>query len=303
MKTIQVRGNDPYFNLALEEYLLKEKDISDDLFFVWQNSPCVVIGRNQNPFNEIHLITAQELGIPVIRRISGGGTVFHDLGNINFTYITKNIKHRLNNYQFFLQPIIDILNKVGVPARFVPSSHIYIGDKKISGNAQSFYKDKMIHHGTLLFDGDLDTLRKLLKPNKQYDTHTIDSTRSQTTNIKEQLPINTDVTAFQTFLLDEMLLHDVDQALFHLTDDDIKRVQDLADTKYRSWEWTFGETPGFQVNTVVDGEVIQLQVVKGTITESSLFPDELEGVVFLPDTIQEALPDTYDCTKLLEQLF
>jgi lipoate-protein ligase A len=303
MKTIQVSGYNPYFNLALEEYLLKEKDISDDLFFLWQNSPCIVIGRNQNPFNEIHLITAQEKGIPILRRISGGGTVFHDLGNINFTYITRKLKHRLNNYQFFLQPIIDVLQKVGIPARFAPSSHIYIGDKKISGNAQSFYKDRMIHHGTLLFDGDLKTLTQLLKPNKQYDTHTVDSTRAHTTNIKEQLPIDTDVKSFQSFLLGELLFDDITTSSIELTEEDITAIKILADTKYKSWKWTFGETPGFQVNTTVDGEVIQLQIEQGIIQESSLFPDELEGVKFLPSAIKEALPDSYDPSKLLEILF
>lgn len=303
MKTIRVPGNDPYFNLALEEYLLKEKDISDDLFFLWQNTPCIVIGRNQNPFNEIHLIEAQQKGIPVLRRISGGGTVYHDLGNINFTYVTRKVKHRLNNYQFFVQPIIDILTKVGIHARFVPSSHIYIGDKKISGNAQSFHKDRMIHHGTLLFNGDLDTLKILLKPNKQYDTHTVDSTRAHTTNINDQLPINTDINSFQQFLLEELLLNDLSQVTIDLTKKDIDRIHELATTKYQSWEWTYAETPGFQVNTTIDGEVIQLQVTNGRIEQSSLFPDELEGVKFLPDEIKHALPSYYDSTKLLQTLF
>ena len=302
MKTLQVTTTDPYFNLALEEYLLKEKGIEEDVFFVWRNTPCVVIGRNQNPFNEINLMYAKKHHIPVLRRISGGGTVYHDLGNINFTYLSKTLKDRLNNYRFFVQPIIDILNKMGVQARFVETSHIYIGDQKISGNAQSFYKDRMMHHGTLLFDGDLTHLRQLLKPKRRYSSHAVDSTRSDTTNIKNHLLVHTDAEQFLTFLLDEMRLNDASQDLV-LSEVEIERIRQIAVEKYKTVRWTYGETPGFWINETWEGEVIQMRIDKGVITESSLEPDVLEGQWFLPDVVKQSLSHRNDVSDILRILF
>lgn len=303
MKTIVVPTQDPSINLALEEYLLKEKNIQDDVFYLWQNTPCVVIGRNQNPYNEINLLYAESHHIPVFRRISGGGTVYHDLGNINFTYITNKLKNRLNNYRFFVQPIIDILNKMGIPATFKESSHIYLHSKKISGNAQSFFKDKMMHHGTLLFSGDLAHLYSLLKPMKRYQTHTVDSTRSQTTNISEHLPFDTNIEDFKTFLLEELLYGDVSSSQMELDDTDWQRIHELADTKYRKLDWTFGETPDFWINQTIDGEVIQLRISKGRIAETSIYEEQLEGLLFHPKSIRETLGDNPRTTQLLQAFF
>ena len=167
MKTILNPSTDPTFNLALEEYLLKYKVLDDDLFYLWRNQPSIIIGRNQNPFLEVHLKQCEFYNIPIIRRISGGGTVFHDLGNINFTYITKDLK-RTNDYLYFLEPIISALNHLGLNVRFEPKTHLYQGEYKLSGNAQSVHKKRLIHHGTLLFSTNQSKLTRLLKKPKNF---------------------------------------------------------------------------------------------------------------------------------------
>merc|ERR1711879_542981 len=165
MKTIFNTSTDPRFNLALEEYLLKYKVLDTDLFYLWRNQPSIIVGRNQNPFLEVYLKQCDRYNIPVIRRISGGGTVYHDLGNINFTYITNDLK-RTNDYLFFLAPIISTLNHLGLNVKFVPKTHLYQDEYKISGNAQSVHKRRLIHHGTLLFSTNQKILKQLLRKPK-----------------------------------------------------------------------------------------------------------------------------------------
>lgn len=303
MKTLINKSLNPYFNLALEEYLLKDFKLDDDLFFVWRNEPCVVIGRNQNPFNEIHTTYASAHNIPIIRRISGGGAVYHDLGNINFTYVTTKISKLLNNYRYFINPIISILERSGLDVRFVESSHIYLGDTKISGNAQSFHKNQMIHHGTLLFDTDLTHLANILKPHKLYQTHAVDSTRSTTTNIKQALQVEARVEEFMEFLLSEMMMGDYDDRIITLTEQDIGEIETLAKQKYRTWNWNIGETPEFWINEKIDGEMVQLYIVKGMIRESSIYPDVLEGLPFDRLEMITALEDYPRGKTLIEHLF
>jgi len=303
MKTIINKHTNPYFNLALEEYLLKEFHSQDDLFFLWRNDPCVVIGRNQNPFNEINMTYAKDHQIPVIRRISGGGSVYHDHGNINFTYITKHISKRLNNYKFFVNPIIDILQRVGLDARFVESSHIYLKDTKISGNAQSFHKNKMVHHGTLLFDSDLEQLKKVLKDKKTFDTHAVDSRRSATTNIKNEIQVDTTIDDFMDFLLSEIFMEDYKKHVLTLSNDDISAVETLAQTKYQSWDWNIGETPEFNITSLFDDKTTEIHIVKGIIRKSSMYSKILEGVRFDQDEILHALSHEKEAHKWVQTLF
>lgn len=290
MKTIINSSTDPTFNLALEEYVLKHLDIEEDVFFLWRNTPCVVFGRNQNPYNEINLNYTTTHNIPVLRRISGGGTVYHDLGNINYTFITSTVSGRLNNYTFFTQPMIDILQKTGVPARFVESSHIYINDTKISGNAQSFYKNKMMHHGTLLFDSDLTDLEHVLHRRKHYKSKGVSSTLASTTNIKNHMAVSATIEEFMDFVLGEFFVDDYHNHILELSDEDIMNIEELMNDKYNTWRWNFGETPEFWINEEIDGEQIQMRIHNGIIQESSFYPDELEGHRFERTELCRLLP-------------
>src|SRR5690554_4111075 len=162
MYTISNYGSDPYYNLALEEYLLKSDKIPPNLVWLWQNRPAVIVGRNQNTVEEINLKVIKEKKIDVVRRISGGGAVYHDLGNINFTFITSALGNSEDLFRRFTEPVIAALREMGVPAVFSGRNDIVVNGKKISGNAQAYYQRRMYHHGTLLFDTDLDTVAAVL---------------------------------------------------------------------------------------------------------------------------------------------
>ncbi|HLT00304.1 MAG TPA: lipoate--protein ligase family protein, partial [Acholeplasma sp.] len=166
MKTIYPISNDIQFNLAWEEYILKEIALNEDILLLWQNESSLVLGRNQNVYEEVNLKFIHENKIPLVRRISGGGTVYHDMGNINFTIITSS-KENISKYEKITKPLVDALNKIGIPIEFSGKSDLKIEGKKVSGNAQFVHKDRLLHHGTLLFDSNLDILNASLKPKDQ----------------------------------------------------------------------------------------------------------------------------------------
>lgn len=240
MKTVINDSTNPYYNLALEEFLLKNDSITEDLFYVWRNDKSIVIGRNQNPFLEVDMDYVLKNKIPIVRRISGGGTVFQDLGNINFTFITNNISEHLNNYHYFLDPVIKILNNLGLKTYFVEKSHIYLEHKKISGNAQSYYKNKVIHHGTLLFDSNLEILSLCLKP--RYDNqNVIKSVMAKTTNIKSYLNLEAETSEFMEYLLSNVFVDDYRSHIMELSDDDKNRVEKLVLEKYGTDKWNLNK--------------------------------------------------------------
>ena len=176
---------DPFFNIASEEYLLKQTD--GFYIYLWQNSPAVIIGNNQNTLLEVNLGYAKNNNVSIVRRLTGGGAVYHDLNNVCYTIIAP-FNSSENNYVKFTKPVIDFLDSLGVKATFSGRNDITIGDKKISGNAQVVYKDRIMHHGTLLFNSDLDVLSKVLLENKlKTQSKGIKSNRARVTNIKNHL--------------------------------------------------------------------------------------------------------------------
>lgn len=297
MKTIHVDGFDPYFNLALEEYLLKHPDFSDDLFFLWRNQKCVIIGRNQNPYNEINLEYAKENDIRVVRRSTGGGCVYHDEGNINFTFLSSQLTNRLNQYEYFLAPLITLLRKKGLNAVFVPKTHIFVDEYKVSGNAQTFYKNKMIHHGTLLFDVNQTHLKSVLENHNVFDTVAISSTRASVANISDLLEPKMSVEDFMEYILSEMGIQECDTIT--LTKQEIKDIEELADTKYRSWDWVFGQTPKF----MIEKNAYCFTISGGIITEASHFKEYLIGAKYQKESITELLQQHKDKEQIIDILF
>jgi len=156
MFVVELKTTDPHKNLAAEEYFLKQKEGS--YFILWRNESSVIVGRNQNTFAEIDIPYAEENNIPVVRRLTGGGAVFHDLGNLNYTFIEENASHKFGDYASFSAPIIEALKSMGIDASLSGRNDICIGDKKISGNAQTMHKGRMLHHGTLHFSSNVAIL-------------------------------------------------------------------------------------------------------------------------------------------------
>ena len=272
-------SKDPYFNLALEEYALKELDVDDDFFILWQNENTIVVGRNQNTIEEINSKAVKEKGVNVVRRMSGGGAVYHDLGNINYTFITRSDDDSKHNFKKFTRPIIDALDSLGIKAEFTGRNDITIDDKKISGNAQYYYQNKMLHHGTILFDVNPDILKDVLNVKAdKIASKGIKSVKSRVTSISKHLKEQMTSGELREMLLKFILdTEDVSEKEYVLTKEDIANIQKLADEKYSTWDWVYGESPKFELQQskrYKGGNLdIRLNVKNGLITDFKIFGD------------------------------
>lgn len=231
-------NHEPYFNLASEEYLLKQKE--GFYLYLWINAPSVIIGVNQNAFKEVNLNFTEQNDIKVVRRLTGGGAVYHDLNNINYTIIAP--YHESENlYKEFSKPVIEYLSTIGIKAEFSGRNDILVDGKKISGNAQTVYGDRVMHHGTLLFDTDTSVLASALNPNKlKIESKGIKSVRSRVTNIKDCLkkPITV-----EEFLIGLSKVFLKDSIKYEFTEQDINAINKLRNEKYATYEWNIGRSP------------------------------------------------------------
>ena len=233
MKIYRNDCTDPYFNLASEEYLLETEQ--DDVFMLWQNQPAVIIGRNQNAYAEINRSFVEENGIPVVRRLTGGGAVFHDLGNLCFTFITSREKCPEMDFSRFCKPVIDALRQLGIPAELSGRNDMTVEGRKFSGNAETVYNDKVLHHGTILLTADLSRLEGALKVDEEkMRSKGIKSVRSRVCNLSEYRP---DLTVEE---LKDHLESTFEEAPITFSTLQIESITSLARTKYATWEWNFG---------------------------------------------------------------
>lgn len=231
----------PYFNLACEEFLLENKK-NEDIFMLWRNDPSVIIGRNQNAYAELNIDYINKNDIKVVRRLTGGGAVFHDLGNVNFTFITSREEKTVLNFEIFTAPIINTLRTLGAKAELSGRNDIVIDGYKISGNAQCGYESRIMHHGTLLYDADLSNLTGSLKVDEEkIKSKGIKSIRSRVANIKKFISRDMDVIEFKTFI--ENSINAEHKSFFT---NDIEIIQKLADEKYSTWKWNYGQSKKYQ---------------------------------------------------------
>ena len=238
MKLYINENTDPYFNLASEEYLLEHED--EPVFMLWRNGPSVIIGRNQNAYSEIDRGFTESHGIAVVRRLTGGGAVFHDLGNINFTFTEKRENCPGLDFGRFCEPIIKALRALGVPAELSGRNDMTADGRKFSGNAQCFYKDKVMHHGTILFSADTAEMTGALRVDpEKLSGKGIKSVRSRVCNLSEYLS-GMDVTR-----LKEYLESSVPSERTEFSAAQIAGIEELKRTKYATWEWNFGRSHEF----------------------------------------------------------
>ena len=242
MITLETHSHDPFYNQAFEEFVFQTFR-EDDVFYLWQNRPAVVVGSYQNICREVRVGMLRRRGVAVVRRMTGGGTVYHDLGNVNYTYITK--QDGPLDYDRCLRPVIDGLNAMSIPAHKNRTCDIAIGEQKISGSAQRASQGRMLHHGTLLFDSDLTALDQITTHHKNdcFQSKGIESAICTVTNIRDHLRSPMTMAEFQAGLLGQVLPPDAVHVT--LTPEQEAEVCRLRDEKYRSWAWTWGKTPAF----------------------------------------------------------
>lgn len=275
MLCIELKNNNPFFCLAAEEYLLK--NFSENIFMLWQSNDTVVVGKHQNAMAEINYSFVHKNNITVARRISGGGTVFHDSGNINFAIIQNVESPTEISFNRFTQPIRDALAILDITALSSRRSDLTVNGKKISGNAQHIYKNRVLHHGTLLFDSNLETLGQSLKiiPGK-YHGKAVQSVRSVVTNILPLLKSYRSIQDFSSFLINFQLKNS-NSKTYTLSDSDNAAIYKLTDEKFSTPEWNFGYSPKytFKNEQLISGKKlnIELNVVKGIITGSAVSGD------------------------------
>ncbi len=275
---IESNSNDPRFNLALEQYVFDEMPKDCEYFWLWQNHNTIVVGKHQNTAQEINQAYVREHDITVVRRLSGGGAVYHDMGNVNFTFIADAGNMEQLNLQAFCLPVVNTLEQIGVKAEVSGRNDITIDGKKFSGNSQYIKQGRIMHHGTLMFDSDLSVVSKALQvSNDKYESKGFKSVRSRVTNIKPYVPTEMDMETFKTILKKYMVLGG-DVEVHHLTEEELKRICQIQEERYNTWEWTYGESPEFTVNKKrrIEGcgqITIQMNVEHGCITEYRSFGD------------------------------
>lgn len=245
MLFIKSPSTDPEFNLALEQVVFDTIGKTDDVFMLWQNARAVIIGKHQNTVEEINLPYIREKDIKVVRRLSGGGAVYHDMGNLNFTIITSAGDTAELDLHMFALPVLEALKEMGLGAELGGRNDMTIGGKKFSGNSQYVKGGRVMHHGTLMFDSDLDEVTAALNVSAdKIESKGIKSVRSRVTNLKEHLGADATLEEFERLLVKNIFAGREVQ-VYELTPKDIAAAEKLRDEVYSTWKWNFGQSPQY----------------------------------------------------------
>ena len=275
MLYINHTGADPYFNMATEEYILTR--MSEDVFMLWVNDNAIIVGVNQNTLAEIDYAYVRTNNIAVVRRLTGGGSVYHDKGNLNYSFAVNKSEYKDTDRKAFQKIITGALSNMGITAELSGRNDITIEGKKISGSAQCEKKGRILHHGTLLLNVSLDVLGKALEPDKEkIESKGIKSVYARVANINAFLENPLTVRAFIN-ILEQYMTSNFQMKLYTFTDKDIAHINELADKKYRTWEWNFGYSPKYNIKNAKRFEYgsieVNLSVIDGIIKDIKIYGD------------------------------
>jgi len=300
------------YSFAVEEYIMKNPKFEEEYFMFWRTKPTLMIGRFQNTIQEINSQFVKEKDIDVVRRNSGGGTVYTDPDCWQFSFITWKKAGEVKDFRDFTKPVIDALNQLGVGAEFHGRNDLHAAGKKFSGNAQFGLKDRFLHHGTILFDTDLEYLvRSLNVTDEKIISKGIKSVRERVTNVRPHLDNDMDSLTFRNTMIDT-LKGDMDQVF--LSAEDFVEIEKIETEKFRTWDWNYGNSPAFNItksNRFDGGKVeVQLDVKSGVIENCSIFGDffctgdisiienSVVGCIYESEAILNAL-NKVDASKML----
>lgn len=302
---------DPALNLAIEEYALRKLPMTDSYLLFYMNEPSIIIGKNQNTIEEINAEYVKERKLHVVRRLSGGGAVYHDLGNLNFSFITADDGESFHNFRKFTAPVIATLRQLGVDAELTGRNDIQVGERKISGNAQFATKGRMFSHGTLLFNSEMEHIASALKVKPlKVQSKSTKSVRARVANISEFLTEPMTIEQFRARILQHLMQQSGTDTVqeYKLTDGDWEAIHQLAAERYRSWDWNYGRSPTFNLRSASKFPIgiieALLDVEQGRIAGIKLYGDffgikdvsELEqllqGIRYEEEAVTAALEDT-----------
>lgn len=267
-------STDPHFNLAMEQYVFDSFDRSEQYFMLWQNHNAIIIGKNQNTIEEINQAYVKEHDISVVRRLSGGGAVYHDLGNLNYTLIMDRKDNDKLDFQLFTEPVAKVLNDMGIAAEVNGRNDITIDGKKFSGNAQYVKGGRIMHHGTIMYDSDLSVVGSALKVSRdKIESKGVKSVASRVTNIKEHMENPISIEEFKKKFVEGFLKH-TEVTRYSLSEEDIEKINRIKEERYDKWEWNYGDSPRCNIlkeRRFENCGKIELYIVlnKGRITEIS----------------------------------
>ncbi len=304
------KSNKPDFNIALEEYCFKYLTKFDKVFILWINEPSIIVGKNQNTQAEINEKYVQDNNIHVVRRISGGGAVYHDLNNLNYTIISNESRDsRSFDFKAFSEPVIQTLKELGVEAEFSGRNDITINGKKISGNAQAYLDGRVMHHGCILFDVDLTVLSNALETSKEVvEAKGVKSVRSRVDNILPNLQDKITVTGFADKILDHMKLKYPEMKEYRFSDEELGVIEKNRAEKFGNWNWNYGSNPVAEIvreRRYPAGKTqVFINTKKGVIEEITFFgtffgvqsdltavQNHLKGVKYSPEEVRKAISE------------
>jgi lipoate-protein ligase A len=273
MFCINLDTTDPFSNLAVEETLLKNTE--EEYFILYVNNPSVIIGKHQTAYQEINVKFVNENNIPVIRRITGGGTVFHDNGNLNFTFIRRSESGKQVDFRKYTQPVIDFLKSIGVDARFEGKNDLKVDGFKISGNAEHIFHNRVLHHGTLLFRSSLEMLRNSIRKDAScYTSRAVLSNPSSVMNLYENMNCIQNIREFRLAMINYFIRNYPDIVQYKLTQAETEKAALLANSKYRSWEWNWAYGPEYSFNNSFNLDEVphtcSMLITEGVINECSI---------------------------------